>query len=187
MFNANQNELENTLGVDLIWMDSRFDSFLMVQYKVLENGRYYPKADPSYSKEMDRIRYTQSRLDDQERGLYLDRTVHDRDFRLSSSPFFFKMCERFSQAPMSSDMVQGFFIPLGHWQAIMRSKLGERGASMIDRNKLSKWLSNTEFVALAQKGYIGSASLHAEILWDLVKHGLTNRRSVMTACHIIGD
>jgi hypothetical protein len=43
---ANRNELERTLGVDLIYVNSRFNSFVLVQYKLMHHEGYRPSASP---------------------------------------------------------------------------------------------------------------------------------------------
>ncbi len=172
MFNANRNGLEKTLGVDLLWIDTRFNCFIMVQYKRLtaRDGKlgYYPNSDNSYVEERNRMEQWENSLADRDPAHFGD----ERDFRLLSNPFYFKICKPYTRTPFSSDLIEGMYFSLPHWKSIMRvhRKVSEQNAY--------RWLSNTEFTTLAHKGWIGTAGRGTELAYKVLTEALKHNRSV---------
>ena len=69
ILNCNRQPLEQTLGVDLVYYSHRFDSFVLVQYKRMSEGKrgaeYRPRNDPSHEKELKRMIRTEKFLKEQ--------------------------------------------------------------------------------------------------------------------------
>lgn len=113
ILNCNRQPLERTLGVDLIYYNHRFDSFVLVQYKRMVDGQtgspeYRPENDLNHGKELRRMLDAENAL----RGIAVV-AKGTEDFRLSRRPFFMKLCEAKAKAALDSGMVSGMYIPLG--------------------------------------------------------------------------
>ncbi len=60
VFYANRKSLEEVLGVDLIYYDQKFELFVLVQYKLMQEGGYRPDAQMEI--ELDRMDRAYNRL-----------------------------------------------------------------------------------------------------------------------------
>jgi hypothetical protein len=183
ILNCNRQPLERTLGVDLIYYNHCFDSFILVQYKRMTNGsdgqqlEYRPGRDRNYATEI-------QRMIEADRILRESQSItHDsHQFRLSSRPFYFKLCEPKSTTSLDAGMVSGMYVPLGLWQRILKSPAvrGPRGGIVITWNNCPRRFNNTEFTRLLRQGWIGSASGQSKLLNKIIQSVLgTNRMLVL--------
>lgn len=187
--NCNRQPLETTLGVDLIYYNHRFDSFVLVQYKRLTRGRadspeYRPRRDPSHGKELHRMMQA-DRL--------LRRTPSSDDgateaFRLSGRPFYVKLCEPRAPAALDAGMVSGMYIPLGLWRRLLKSAAvrGPRGGVAITWDNCPRRFANGEFTSLLRLGWIGSAAGRSKLLTEIVEDVLASGRMLVLAASSTG-
>ncbi len=105
ILNCNRQPLEETLGVDLIYYSHQFKSFVMVQYKrMVDDGgvpAYRPHSDENHAKEVKRMQATEELLQTLPIGTSDDTFC----FRLSSDPFFMKLCEARASVALDSGMI----------------------------------------------------------------------------------
>lgn len=177
---ANRTPLEETLGVDLIYYNHQYDSFVLVQYKRLqrEYGRltYRPRGE-SYRRELATMRRLRQALPAPcEPPLF-------KEFRLCWQPFFFKLCAVEGFDPNRQDLIQGMYFPLDFWETLLESDsiTGPRGGKFLNYDNAGRWINNTLFVSLLQDGWIGSATRCSEALKDVVQETLRTGRSLMFA------
>jgi len=158
ILNCNRQPLETTLGVDLIYYNHQFDSFVLVQYKrmTMEGGEpvYRPTSDNNHDDEIRRMLEAQTDL---ERCPTSSLSVSD--FRLSERPFYLKLCEPKLKAALDPGMVPGMYVPLNLWTRLLKSDsvLGPRGGVSITWDNCRRRLNNSEFTHLLRNGWVGSS------------------------------
>lgn len=173
---VDRSPIETTTGVDLIYHFDTFDSFVMVQYKRMSDGIYRPEA--RCHEQVNCMAQTHGRLVSE------SQPVSEKDFRLSSNPFYFKICEGAIPIEHNESLVEGMYFPIGQWQLILTdpSSRGPRDGVAISRKIAPRWLSNTEFIDIAKKGWIGTTQA-AGRKWvrELVQQSLGGARSLILA------
>jgi hypothetical protein len=180
ILNCNRQPLEQTLGVDLIYYSHRFDSFVLVQYKRMSQGKhgseYRPLNDPSHQKEVERMLKTEEFLNAQPKG----ENTSTSDFRLSGRPFYVKLCEPKAKATLDAGMVSGMYVPLELWRTLLDAPdaRGPKGGVVISWESCWRRFNNGEFTSLLRNGWIGSAGRR-------VQSSFANRRaSVGERAHV---
>jgi len=184
VINVNRTAVESTLGVDLIYYNHDFSSFVMVQYKRMEQKRgkdgydhaVYRPIDDNYKREMARMNaYLAARA--------VSPPTCQRDFRLSSNGFLFKLCPKISLNPLSTSLIKGMYLPLDYWNLLIQSPKtrGPKGGIKITYDNVDRYLDNSAFVTLVADGWLGSAVSEERDLASLIKSGLEGKRSVYYA------
>lgn len=184
ILNCNRQPLEQTLGVDLIYYNHRFDSFVLVQYKRMTQTRqsqpeYRPRADRSHATEIKRMIEVEKVL----RKSGSSETNSIEAFRLSGRPFYIKLCESKAKAILDAGMVPGMYVPLGLWRRLLRSASvrGPRRGIAITWENCSRRLSNGEFTNLLRHGWIGSAAGQSRTLAQIIENVLSSGRMLILA------
>jgi hypothetical protein len=184
ILNCNRQPLEETLGVDLIYYNHRFHSFVLVQYKRMTSRRggpavYRPTGDLNHQLEMDRMKETSKALATvpKKRRKKLD------ECRLSSKPFYFKLCEANVKAPLDVGMVSGMYIPLDVWTRLLKSRKarGKRGGVAVGWHNSPRRFSNSEFTSLLRSGWIGSSSGASDMLATVIEEVLGKKHMLVLA------
>ena len=156
VMNVNRQDLEHVFGVDLIYYDHIRDKAVAIQYKRLEWNRSVSAhhAGPEW------IYRNRSDLEDQlekmEPHSASDATSAD-DWRLSSSPYFFKFVHQ-DFGPRSSLLLPGMYVPDEYLRlGIKEGKFntGPAGGFQIHDSN-TKYLTSTTFVELVRRCWIGT-------------------------------
>lgn len=183
ILNCNRQPLEQTLGVDLIYYSHRFKAFVLVQYKrmVEENGipGYRPYSDSNHAKELARMRLAEQLLQ-----TIPNEPLNDTaDFRLSSAPFFVKLCEAKAPVALDSGMVTGMYVPLQLWESLISSPtvVGPKGGVNVTWENCTRRFSNGEFTNLLRYGWIGSTESHTQKLSEIIERVLDSGRMLILA------
>jgi hypothetical protein len=183
ILNCNRQPLEQTLGVDLIYYNHRFKSFILVQYKrmIEKDGvlRYRPIHDPSHEKEMSRMRAAEKLL----QAIPLTSSSDTNAYRLSTKPFFIKLCETNAKTALDSGMVSGMYVPLSLWRRLLKSPVvrGPKGGIRITWDNCARRFSNNEFTNLLRYGWIGSSAEHSKKLSEIIESVLRSGRMLVLA------
>ncbi len=183
ILNCNRQPLERTLGVDLIYYSYRFKAFVLVQYKRMigENGipGYRPHSDSNHAKELVRMRVAEQLLQTTPNGASNEPTC----FRLSSAPFFVKLCEAKAPIALDSGMVTGMYVPLQLWEFLLSSPtvVGPKGGVNVTWDNCTRRLSNSEFTNLLRYGWIGSSESHTQKLSEIIEQVLSSGRMLILA------
>lgn len=182
--NVNRTAVEATLGVDLIYYNHAFRSFVMVQYKRMEQVRgkddpehaVYRPVDANYKRELARM---DAYLASRKTVLPITRT----DFRLSSNAFLFKLCPKITFDPLSTSPIKGMYLPLDYWKLLVSSAevRGPKGGVQITYDNAGRYFDNAAFVKLVEDGWIGSSIVEERELSSLIRSGLEGNRSVLYA------
>lgn len=186
IMNCNRQPLEQALGVDLIYYNHNFDSFIFVQYKRMVpptsgfgKAVYRPEGDSNYAKEVERIKAIQELVtgaappDSKEVGSY----------RLSSHPFYFKLCEARLKSALDEGMVSGMYLPIELWDRFIGSAAarGKLGGLAVGWDNCPRHFNNSEFTGMLRRGWIGSAPGESKILDKLIGKVLEGDRMLILA------
>ncbi|MGA2858945.1 MAG: hypothetical protein ABSE40_18910 [Candidatus Sulfotelmatobacter sp.] len=187
ILNCNRQPLEQTLGVDLIYYNHRFDSFVLVQYKRMTEGEHGPEYRPqnnrNHQRELNRMIMTDRMLE--ARAKPRDRRT--ATYRLSRRPFFLKLCESKAKVALDAGMVSGMYIPLELWRRLLKSPAvrGPRGGITVTCVN-SRKLTNGQFTNLLRNGWIGSAAGESKELSRIIESVLAAGRMLVLAATIKG-
>ncbi|MBS1833694.1 MAG: hypothetical protein JST65_13335 [Acidobacteria bacterium] len=183
ILNCNRQPLEQTLGVDLIYYNHGYDSFVLVQYKRMTEGakgaEYRPSNDASHEKEVRRM----LEIDEFLKRAPASTTTATIDYRLSGRPFYIKLCEPKAKAALDAGMVSGMYVPLELWQKFLASgeALGKKGGVVVTWDNCTRRFNNGEFTSLLRNGWIGSARGESKSLSEIVEKVLASGRMLVFA------
>jgi hypothetical protein len=176
--------LETVLGIDLLIYLEAFRSFLLVQYKTMEEiemrrGRTWSYLVDRQMRDqidaMDRGRTAIQRRPESEGGVY--------DWRLHESPFYFKFCETTRASSRDDSLVRGIILELGHLTRFLAlpESVGENGGRRIGYHNCARYLNNTQFVELAREGWIGCDQRGSNFMREILAANRTGGRQAMLA------
>ena len=178
---ANMNKLEETLGVDLIYYNKNFHSYILVQYKLMkestEDSGFYYRPDHQLDKEISRMKEFKKMS-----GKNLCIQEH-KDYRINSDGFLFKLIPNRGINPASGQLVSGMYLTHDYMEFLLSENgpKGKRGGRLISFDNSPRYLSNTEFSSLVNKGWLGTRNSQSDQLKDLIDHFLKTGRAVMVA------
>ena len=174
IYTANRLPLEEMLGVDLIYINETKGNIVMVQYKMLEEERqrdgfsdWLFRPDSQFQKEVKRMKLRPSQ------GAMMD-------YRLNSSPFFFKFVKRrlLGSSPTS------FLVSLDHLKQILESPeaRGPRGAVRVSYDALDgTYLRQADMISLISSGYVGTHRTQTEALRTIIDRVSRGKRALVLA------
>lgn len=178
---ASDRPLERQTGVDLIYLNERYRSFTMVQYKAMERegGKYRFRWQDGgqLDREIQRMKAVWSDIKDE---------ADDDDphaFRFSRNPFFLKFCRREPFRPDTSGMSKGLYLPLPLWERLYRSGrlTGPRGGNVLTYGQAGRWLSNTEFINLLVRSWVGTSADQTSILESFIERLIADGKAIVCA------
>lgn len=193
VLNVNRESIERTLGVDLIYYNATFQSYVMVQYKRMvregtaASGRsrlvYRPTSDGSLLQEIERMgAYNEvavsSQIDSEELSV-----KDPRRYRLHTGLCYLKFCEPdldFRNPQLS----KGMYLPLDHYCVLSESPLflrGERGGGVVTYDTVDRYMDSTQFIHLVAEGWIGSSGIATRSLTETIQSLLARHHSVFLA------
>jgi hypothetical protein len=175
VFTANKLPLEELFGVDLIYLNVKRGSLVLVQYKMMNAQRGAAPESPEWLVAIDR--QFKDELNRMER---FNRDLSDgRPYRLNSGPFFFKLVKRDAAANSA-----GILLSKGHLDQLLADGQlkGPRGGLRISFQALDgHYLQGEAFVELVRSGYIGSRGATTTHLQALIEAALAGGRAVVAA------
>jgi hypothetical protein len=178
---ANRLPLEKQTGADLIYYNETYRSFIMVQYKAMEDGSDGPEfrwqQNDYLAGEIERMNTLLEEL----RRLPEDRKP--RSFRLHSNPFFLKICPRVVFNPDDKGLFKGMYLPLDLWKSLASDPAteGPRGGRVLTYRNAGRWLSNSEFITLAASAWIGTPTSQSAVLERLIRTVIETGKTVTFA------
>jgi hypothetical protein len=173
---ANRQPLEEQLGADLVYCNETYGSFVVVQYKAMEQepgGALFRLPNKDLEEEILRMDAVWTELakcaPDRER----------RGFRLTEKPFFLKLCPRIVFDPDDASLVKGMYLPLDYFRRFEADPAigGPRRGKVVTYDNVGRYFDNTSFASLVAGGWIGttlnqSSKLEAAIR-DILRTGRT--------------
>jgi len=160
VMNVNRKPLEHALGVDLVYWDQRADIYTMVQYKRLGKR-------PRGHGDGDRWAYmNRDDLADQLRRMNLgpQNPATSRDWRLASSPFWFKFVKTTDFTPRDRFVLKGMYVPADYLRLAIEDgslRTGARGGFEVTYSN-TRYLAREVFVELVRRGFAGTTASGSE-------------------------
>jgi hypothetical protein len=178
---ANRLPLEEQTGADLIYYNETYSSFIMVQYKAMEDGSDGPEFRWQLNDRLaDEIERMESLL--AELGK-LPNSQTPASFRLHNNPFFLKFCPRIIFNPDDKGLFKGMYLPLELWKCLASDPgtEGPRGGKVLTYRSAGRWLSNSQFIALAAHAWIGTSTSQSALLERVIRTVLETGKTVTFA------
>lgn len=180
---VDKTDIETVLGIDLIIYQSRYENFVLLQYKRMnktEDGWSYPV--PKSADIHQQLQQTRDFM--QAANAAQDRVIPTMwSYRLNDDPFYFKFCERFRPDARDSSLVPGITLcasQLGEFLGLPEAR-GERGGVSIGYDNCPRYFNNTEFTQLARSGWIGAGQRSVALMKKVLEANAQNGRSAMLA------
>jgi hypothetical protein len=176
---ANRNDLEHTLGVDLIYYNQEFELFALVQYKLMhkEDDTMVYRPDKQLHEELERMDRFVAKY-------HLDSDIEsDQEFRLNSDGFFVKLVPNYGLRPASGDLIKGMYLTREYLRFLLgpNGPKGSRGGRLIHFDNAPRYLTNTDFTQVVNRGWIGMRRLHTDALRDLINRYYETGRAILLA------
>lgn len=175
--NVNRTRIESTLGVDLLYYQHEYKSFVLVQYKRMEHetGGFRYRPGSSYEQEFKRMKeFKQKYAPDYSAPNEISQ------YRLSQDAFYFKLHEGEIFSPLETGLSKGMYIPFDYWETFIDSPTakGSRGGINVSYDNIGRYLNNTDFITLVKSGWIGSRGSITGIIETIVEPLIAAGRSV---------
>jgi hypothetical protein len=175
VYTANRGPLEEMLGVDLVYVNERLGSIIMVQYKMME-----PKKNPS-RKTLDWFTTYDEQFQKEVARMNLPPLEgSNEDYRIHDNPFFFKFVRRIGDGRSH----HAFALSLGHLMHLFSSGKGRgpRGGERIAFHDLDGvYLRDSDLIGLIKSGYIGTHRKQFEILHPIIEEVAKGNRGLVLA------
>ena len=179
VYTANRGPLEGMLGVDLIYINERTGSCVMLQYKMLEVA---PKSKAQEGFQECRWLYRpDAQLFSEVARMKLPKFAgKTEDYRLSSDPFLFKFVRRRGDGEQHGAAI----IALEHLNKLLNSNKckGPKGGFLLDYESLEGcYLRESNFIGLLQSGYIGTHRAVTSELKTIIDLVSRNEKAIVVA------
>jgi hypothetical protein len=176
---ANKNDLEKTLGVDLIYYNDTYKSFTLLQYKLMkQNGsdEFYYRPDKQLEKELARMTEFSSK---QSSGI----TPLHEDYRLCTEGFLLKLVPNRGLQPASGELIKGMYLTKTYVDFLLseHGPKGDRDGRLITFKNSPRYLTNVEFAQMVNRGWIGTAGTTSEAIGALIKEFYESGRALLVA------
>ncbi len=176
---ANRNALERTLGVDLIYFNEFYNSFVLVQYKLMpEQGEtFIYRPDIQLEKELER-------MDCFHDANPLTPDIEtDVEYRLNDDPFLLKLVPNRGLSPSSGELIKGMYLPRQYMKFLLgpSGPTGPAGGKLINFENAPRYLSNSEFSQNINAGRIGSRGNMSAAIKEIIKSYFETGRAVMVS------
>ena len=180
LMNVNRQPLEKTLGVDLLIYHHTYQSYIFIQYKRMtkETDLYiYRPIDSTYQSEIERMNSFMETIN-------LNVTNKDlKNYRFNNDLFYFKLCPARIENSHSNRMVKGMYLPLELWTVLLEDDCtnGPKGGKQLSFNNTGRYFNNTQFINLAQNGWIGSRIEDFKNVTDIIMASINSNNSITLA------
>lgn len=179
IFYTNRTALEKEIGIDLIYYNERYNSFILVQYKLLkeENNTFIYRPDKQMKNELLRMNDFMSKYKN-------DETITEsKEYRLNDDGFMFKFVENKGIKIASSELIKGLYITREYMNFIEsnNSTKGVRGGTIISTKHTPRYLTNSEFTMLMNGGFLGTREIQTNVLKDLIQSYFRTGKAVLLA------
>ena len=181
---ANRLGLEQQTGADLIYYNEAYRSFVLVQYKAMEQGsdgpefRWRPK---------DQLADEIGRMEDLFETLRtLPEDCSPASFRLHTNPFFLKLCPRIIFNPDDKGLFKGMYLPLEFWKSLAADPVtqGPRGGRLINYANVGRKFTNDEFVTLVANAWVGTTVPQSVVLEKVIETVIQTGKTVTLAIKV---
>lgn len=173
---SDSTPIESSLGTDLLIYQPYWNSFLLIQYKMMSDGSngFQYTVDRAFREQFEKMSRVLINLP-------MDEYPDHLDFRINGNPFYFKFCERKREHNKEKSLARGMFI---HHDVIhIALKIAGKANPKIGYKKGYRYFNNTEFCDLAKRGWLGTTTAGSAYIYDLIsacQKGRTKMLAVVT-------
>ncbi len=179
---ANRMRLEEQTGADLIYYNATYQSFVMVQYKAMEQVEN--EHGPSFRLPNSQLNAEIFQMDRLIEQLRPASPPSNRDeYRFTENPFFIKLCPRIILDPDNVDLTPGMYFSRDHWRflEVDTDLVGPRGGHKITYQNMRRYLNNTQFADLVQNAWVGTTPAQSSMLEAIISEILQEGKAVIIA------
>jgi hypothetical protein len=181
---ANRTPLEMQTGADLLYFNATYESFVFVQYKVMEKLRTSGVREAIYRLPNAQLAAEIGRMDVLLKQIgATGKPTNRHGFRLHENPFYLKLCPRMTIHPDDVSLTPGMYVPLEQWRFIEKDSdlVGPRGGRAVSYRNLGRYLDNTDFSNLVRDAWIGTTPPQSAIVGPLIQTVLSEGKAVVIA------
>lgn len=180
VFYANRNALEKTVGVDLIYFNMKYDSFILIQYKLMEkenNGSSVYRPDKQFDEEIDRMNTFNAKI------ISSNNIKSDKDMRLNNNGFMIKLTPNKGFEALSNELISGMYLTLDYANFLIspNGPKGKKGGRLISYDNAPRYLNNSDFIRLVNQGWIGTNTIQSNKIKDLIHEFYETNRAIIFA------
>ena len=176
--------LETVAGIDLLIYQELYDSFILVQYKMMKRTR---SETGGWSYTVD----AHARAQLAAMNAVATRSHHVSpaavtDWRLSDEIFFWKFCETTRMSDSESSLIHGITMSRPHFQHFLSlpESRSKRGGQVVGYANCNRYFTNSQFVELASDGWIGGGRGSSALIQKLLQANQAGgRRALLAAIH----
>lgn len=176
---ANRNQLEQTLGVDLIYYNQSYELFVLVQYKLMreEGDQMVYRPEPELAKEL-------GRMDRFHSAFQRKAAIQSHgEYRLSHDGFMLKLVPNRGLWPASGELIKGMYLPREYVHFLIGpgGPKGVQGGTAITFDCAPRYLTNSEFAQEIHRGWIGTSGIQSEAIKILIREYYQSGRALFVA------
>lgn len=176
---ANRNDLEHTLGVDLLYYNESFQLFVLVQYKLMreDGGEMLYRPDAQLRSEL-------ALMDAFSANNRLTGSIltHEQ-FRLNDDGFMLKLVPQKGLRPASGELIKGMYVAREymHFLLGLNGPVGSRGGSKVTFDNAPRYMTNSQFTAFVNEGWIGTRGVQSADISAMLERFYETGRAVVVA------
>ncbi len=181
VFYANSNALEKTTGVDLIYFNEVYNSFVLVQYKLMKDSG---NGDSAIYRPDNQLEKELKRMDEFVRKYYQDIDIlSHEEYRLCDDGFMLKFVPNKGVQPATSELIKGMYVTRKYMRFLLSDNgpKGKKGGKIIDFVNSPRYLTNTEFSNFVNRGWIGTRGVQSEALKKIIKQYYETGNAILIA------
>lgn len=176
---ANRNDLEHTLGVDLIYYNELYELLVLVQYKLMrtEREQFIYRPDPQLHQEL-------ARMDSFYTSVRKSSPIQSHsEFRISDDGFMFKLVPNSGLKPASGELIKGMYIPREYMHFLLgpNGPKGPQNGTQITFEQAPRYLTNSQFAGSIHSGWIGTSGVQSMAIKSMIQSFYESGRAVMVS------
>jgi len=178
VMDVNATPVETATGVDLLYYNDRYKSFVGVQYKRAADHDQATLAhlDERFIAQLGRMSAFDSLTASASTSL---------GYRTLAATTFVKLAHTSATATRTSGLVDGPYIPATYLSHLYEDGelIGPRGGRSITYDNLKRWMPKTVFAEMVQYGWAGSTGVTRDRLDQWISEATAQNRSVIAAVY----
>lgn len=176
---ANRNDIEHTLGVDLLYYNEAYELFVLVQYKLMRN-----EGDVAVYRPDHQLREELRLMDEfsNQHSSSAPITAHEQ-YRLSADGFMLKLVPRKGLRPATGELIKGMYLTREYMHFLLgpHGPRGPAGGNQINFENTTRYMTNSQFTSLLNGGWIGTRGVQTEVIRAMIKQFYETGRALVVA------
>ena len=176
---ANRNDLEHTLGVDLIYYNENYKLFILIQYKLMreENNKILYRPDTQLEIEL-------KKMNDFHQESRPTATIQTHnDYRLNDDGFMFKFVPNKGLRPATGELIKGMYVTREYMNFLLspNGPKGPNGGSQITFENAPRYLTNSQFATSVHDGWLGSRGVETQTIKRMIENFYETGKALVVA------